>query len=102
MMTIDEEVQRLEDFLSHSCGFEVSCYAILQIRPIDEGCPPSDWEVSWKEMHDGIEYDSFKEFCNLHDACQYFVEKRRYLCLGADFEEILMGSSHVEAEIDNE
>lgn len=102
MMTIDEEVQRLEDFLSHSCGFEVSCYAVLDIRPIDEGCPPSDWEVSWKETKDGMEIDSYKEFNNLHDACQYFVEKRRYLCLGADFESILMGSCHVNVEFDGD
>jgi hypothetical protein len=90
MMTIDEEVRRLEDFLSHSCGFEVSVYAMLQIRPIDEGCPPRDWEVFWIERHDDIEFESYKEFSSLHDACQYFVEKRRYLCLGTDFEAELM------------
>lgn len=100
MMTIDEEVQHLEDFLSHSCGFEVSCYALLEIRPIDQGCPPRDWEVSWKEKIDNVEYDSYKEFNSLHDACQCFVEKRRYLCLGADFEQIMMGEGHSSVEIE--
>lgn len=99
MMTIEEETQHLEDFLSHSCGFEVSIYAILRIRPIDEGCPPRDWEVSWSERIDDIEYDSFKEFNSLHDACECFVEKRRYLCLGADFEQILNGSEKTKVEI---
>ena len=100
MMTIDEEVQHMEDFLSHSCGFEVSLYAILQIRPIDEGCPPRDWEVSWIETVDGLEITSYKEFSSLHDAVQCFVEKRHYLCLGADFEQLMMGACHSSVEIE--
>lgn len=102
MISIDQEVEHLEKFLSHSCGFEVSIYDILEIRPIDEGCPPSNWEVSWKGMEDGMEIDSYKEFNSLHDACQFFVEKRRYMCLGADFEEIMMGSLTISVEIEKD
>lgn len=90
MMTIDEEIERLETFLSHSCGFEVSVYALLQIRPIDEGCPPTEWEVSWVQIVEGIGLESHRDFDNLHEACEFFVEKRRYLCLGADFEALQM------------
>lgn len=99
MMSIEDEIQFMETFLAHSCGFEVSLYALLEIRPIDEGCPPSEWEVSWKDLIDGMEVTSFKEFNNLHEACQCFVEKRRYLCLGADFEEIMWGGGSASVEI---
>ena len=91
MMTIEEEVKYLSDFLNHPCGFEVSLFAILQIRPLDEASPPTEWEVSWIEVHDGIEFQSFKEFTDLQKAVQFFVEKRRYMCLGADFEAITAG-----------
>ena len=86
MMTIDEEVERLVAFLSHSCGFEVSVYAQLTIRPIDEGCPPTLWEVDWTGYEDNMQAEYHKQFPCLQEAAQYFVEKRRYLCLGADFE----------------
>jgi hypothetical protein len=99
MITIEEEIEHLKEFLTHPCGLEVSVYAILQIRPIDEGCPPTEWEVSWRELQDGVEIDYYKEFNSLHDACQCFVEKRRYLCLGADFEELLMGAEKSTVEI---
>lgn len=99
-MTIEDEIEHLKAFLSHPGGFEVSMYAILEIRPIDESLSPSDWEVSWREMLDGTEMECFKEFNNLHDACQFFVEKRRYLCLGADFEELMMGAETVIVEIE--
>lgn len=100
MMTIEDEIQFLENFLSHSCGFEVSLYGTLEIRPIDEGCPPTEWEVIWFEVKDGMELECFKEFNNLHEACQCFVEKRRYLCLGADFEQVLSGGETVHVEIE--
>ncbi len=99
MMTIEEEIEHFKEFLSHPCGLEVSIFAALQIRPIDEGSPPTEWEVSWIEIQDGIETTSYKEFNSLHNAVECFVEKRRYLCLGADFEKIMMGENHSPVEI---
>jgi len=98
-MTIEEEIKHFEDFLSHPCGFEVSLFSILEIRPVNESSPPTEWEVSWIELKDDIEITSYKEFHSLHDACQYFVERRHYLCLGADFKKIMMGENHSSVEI---
>lgn len=97
---IEDEIKHIIDFLSHRCGFEVSLYATLQIRPIDEGCPPTEWEVYWKETVDGVEFESYREFTSLQDAAQFFVEKRRYMCLGADFESLLDDSTEVVVEIE--
>lgn len=102
LTAIEDEIKHMVDFLSHCCGFEVSLYTSLQIRPIDEGAPPTEWEVSWKETIDGVEFESYKEFTSLQEAAQFFVEKRRYMCLGADFESILNESTEVIAEIKDE
>lgn len=90
MMTIEEEVERLIAFLSHPCGFEVGVYALLEIRPIDEDSPPQHWEVDWTSTEDGVSYEYHKQFTNLQEAAQFFVEKRHYMCLGADFEATMM------------
>jgi hypothetical protein len=88
MITIEEEIEHVIQFLSHPCGFEVSLYAVLSMRPISEDINPSNWEVTWIEVLDGLEIESYKEFSSLQEAAQFFVEKRRYMLLGADFENI--------------
>ncbi len=90
MITIEEEIEHLVAFLSHPAGFDVSIYAVLEIRPIDECSPPEHWEVDWTGTEDGMECEYHKQFTNLQEAAQFFVEKRRYMCLGADFEAIMM------------
>jgi len=95
MITIDEEVKRLVDFLSHPAGFDVDLGGMLCIRPIDENSPPNCWEVDWTEDHYAkvsvaCPYEYHKEFPSLQEAAQFFVEKRRYLCYGLDFEAIMM------------
>ena len=90
MMTIEEEIQHLFAFLSHPGGFDVDMGGILCIRPVDEGCPPTYWEVDWEEEEEGVRLNFSKEFPNLAEAAQFFVEKRHYMCNGADFEAILM------------
>jgi hypothetical protein len=90
MMTIEEEIQHLITFLRHPGGFDVDMSGILCIRPIDEGSPPTSWEVDWEEIDDGIILNFSKEFPNLEEAAQFFVEKRHYLCEGADFQLIRM------------
>lgn len=99
MMTIDEEVQALVTFLSHPAGFNVDWGGLLTIRPISEDSPPTDWAVNWHETSDDIVYECEKCFCTLQEAAQYFVEKRRYLVLGLDFEQILNGSEKTKVEI---
>jgi hypothetical protein len=101
MMPIEEEIARLISFLSHPAGFEVSVYALLEIRPIDEHSPPEHWEVDWTENDDGMECEYHRSFYSLAEAAQFFVEKRRYMCLGADFEKILM-TPEEETEKKNE
>lgn len=88
MMTIEEEVEHLFTFLSHPAGFDVDMGGILCIRPVDEGSPPTHWEVDWEDDMDGVRAECFKEFDNLRDACQFFVEKRHYMCNGLDFDAI--------------
>lgn len=95
MMTIEEEVQRLIDFLSHPAGFDVDMGGLLCIRPIDESSPPIRWEVDWTEdvyakVPAACPYEYSKEFSSLQEAVRFFVEKRRHLCYGLDFESELM------------
>jgi hypothetical protein len=96
MMTIEEEVQALIIFLSHPAGFDVDLGGMLCIRPICESSPPDLWEVDWTENHfaevsAACPYEYAKEFSSLQAAAQFFVEKRRYLCYGLDFEVVLVG-----------
>jgi hypothetical protein len=102
MMTIDEEIKHLVDFLAHPAGFDVGMAGTLSIRPIDEGSPPSNWAVDWQDMADGTIFVCEKEFSSLQAAAEFFVEKRRYLCHGLDFENILLGCSNANVEINNE
>lgn len=90
MMTIEEEIHQLITFLSHPAGFNVDIGGLLCIRPIDEYSPPIHWEVDWEEYADGMNCKFFKEFHSLETAAQYFVEKRRYLCYGIDFDVLIM------------
>lgn len=96
MMTIEEEVARLIFFLSHPAGFEVCMFAMLWIRPIDENSPPEHWEVDWTDLVDGMECEYHKQFSSLSEAAQFFVEKRRYYCLGVDFEKIEMTKENID------
>lgn len=104
MMTIEEEVKHLVDFLSHPAGFDVDVVGMLSIRPIDESSPPDLWEVNWTEnvyadVPAALPYEYAKEFSSLQEAAQFFVEKRRYLLYGLDFEQVLIGGESVSVEI---
>ncbi len=101
-MTIEEEIQHLVEFLSHPAGFDVGMGGILQIRPVSEDSPPSDWAVDWEEEADGVIYEYEKCFSSLQEAAQFFVEKRRYMCHGLDFESIYLAAGEtVKVEIDD-
>jgi|SRR5277367_2668076 len=88
MMTIEEEIEHLFVFLSHPAGFDVDMAGILSIRPVDEGSPPTNWEVEWEKEEDGVRMNFHKDFTSLRDAVVFFVEKRHYMCNGLDFEAI--------------
>ena len=101
MMTIEEEIQHLMDFLSHPAGFDVGMGGILQIRPIDEGSPPTNWAVDWEDQEGDVISEYEKCFPSLQEAVQFFVEKRRYMCHGLDFEAVYLDvSKTVNVEID--
>lgn len=90
MMTIEEEIDKIVDFLGHPAGFDVDIGGILCIRPIDECSPPVRWEVDWEETLDGMQAKFHKEFNDLPSAAQFFVERRHLMCEGLDFFAILM------------
>lgn len=102
MMTIEEEVKHLVEFLSHPAGFNVGMGGILQIRPVDEGSPPTNWAVDWEEEDENLVYEYEKCFTSLQEAAQFFVEKRRYMCEGLDFRAIFIADmlGHPKVEID--
>ena len=81
----DQEIQMLVALLSHPAGFDIDMGGTLCIRPIDECSPPESWEVDWetRTSFPGMEY---KEFSNLQEAVQFFVDKRHELEMGLDFE----------------
>lgn len=102
IMSIDEEVEHLMQFLSHPAGFDVGMGGILSIRPTDEGCPPTHWAVDWEATEGDLVFDFEKEFSSLREAVQFFVEKRRYMCNGLDFDAVYLGAENASVEIEIE
>lgn len=88
MMTIEEEIDHLVKFLQHPAGFDVDMAGQLCIRPVYE--TTQHWEVDWEEIEGTINLKFYKLFGDLKEAATFFVEKRHYLCLGLDFNEIAM------------
>lgn len=88
MMTIEEEIQHLITFLNHPAGFDVDMAGMLCIRPIYETI--EHWEVDWEQEEDGVVIQYHKIFFTLEEAATCFVEKRRYLCLGLDFNKMYL------------
>lgn len=84
-MTIEEEIEKLIDFLKHPAGFDVDIGGVLCIRPIDECSPPHRWEVDWEERLSGIRTEFHREFDDLQSAAQFFVERRYLIHEGLDF-----------------
>jgi len=83
MISIEEEVQRIVHFLSQGIDYTL-IIGTLNITPIcsDEAC----WVVTWQEQFDNTILECQKDFISLFDAAQCFVEKRRYMCIGSDFD----------------
>lgn len=85
MMSIDEEIKALVAFLSNPAGFDVAM-SDLHIRPIYGTI--DHWEVDWEYEEAGTVLDFHRIFPTLEEAATFFVEKRRYLCLGLDFNQM--------------
>jgi hypothetical protein len=83
MMTIEEEIIHLVNFLSHSAGFSVDMNGQLGILPIYGTI--EHWEIYWEGAEEGMNCQYQKIFFTLEEAATAFVEKRRYMCLGLDF-----------------
>lgn len=83
IIPIDDEVNQVVKFLSNSVGYTISMNGDLTITPVYKTL--DRWEVFWKEQEGSITFDYQKVFFTLEEAAQFFVEKRRYLCLGVDF-----------------
>ena len=96
MISIEEEVEQIITLLSYSAGYTLSMYGELTLSPIYGAI--EHWEVAWQEQEVGMICDYQKLFPTLSEAVQFFVEKRRYMCLGEDFVKIY-NSTDKENEI---
>src|SRR6202790_4698008 len=90
MMTIEEEINHVFVFLSHSGGFNIDMAGLLCIPPINEACPPTVWEVEWLDTncpkHPRDAYNCYFDFNDLKSAVEFFVKKRHEMEWGLDFE----------------
>jgi hypothetical protein len=86
VITIEEEVKQIITLLSYPAGYSLSLNGEVTLTPIFGTI--EHWEVFWKEVEDGVVLDYQKIFFTLDEAALYFVEKRRYLCLGVDFNQM--------------
>ena len=82
-MNKDEEVELIIKVLGHPACFAVDLFTLLYIRSHSYG-----YEVSWEE--DGVPISDnkckHKDFTNLKEAAQFFIDKRYELEMGIDFE----------------
>jgi hypothetical protein len=82
MMSVDEEIEWLTEMLSHSAEFDICIHRVIYIyRNSDH------WEVLWQDNSEGMDCECQREFASLEEAVRCFVEKRRYLCVGNDFDQ---------------
>jgi hypothetical protein len=92
--SIEEEIKALVTFLSNPAGFSVDMAGQLSIHPIYGTI--EHWEVDWEEEDEELIYNYHKTFLTLEEAAQCFVEKRRYMCLGLDFNKMALGEDKDE------
>ena len=86
MITIEEEIKQIVTLLSYPAGYSLSLNGELTLSPIYGTI--EHWEVFWEEIEDSTALDYRKIFFTLEEAVTFFVEKRRYLCLGVDFNQM--------------
>ncbi len=87
-MNREEEIDLIKKLISHPAGFNLGLFASIAIRSHSDG-----FEVAWDGAADGTdEYnkDYYKDFVDLQEAVEFFVDKRQELQLGLDIEAELM------------
>lgn len=90
-MTREDEIDLIKRVLEHPAGFDLGLFVTLKIRSHSDG-----YEVAWdkaadpKILEDEYNKDYYKDFTNLQEAVEFFVDKRRELELGLDIEAELM------------
>lgn len=85
MNTIEQEVSNLVGFLCQKIGHVITIDHLVIVSV----CGGDDcWMVAWQEDCDGQSIDCQKDFSCLQEAATFFVEKRRYLCIGADYQNL--------------
>jgi len=84
IMSIEEEINLVYNLLVHPAGFDIDIAGLLWVRRYEY----PQWAVEWENCsNDNFDKKiSVKEFADAKDAAKFFVEKRRQLCLGLDFE----------------
>lgn len=82
-MNRDEEIDLLKKLISHPAGFDLGLFTLITIRSHCDG-----FEVAW--------YEEYKDFTDLQEAVEFFVDKRQELQLGLDIEAELMKEKHHE------
>jgi hypothetical protein len=90
-MTIEQEIALLKPLLLHPAGFDLDLQGMLSIRPINEACPPTKWEVAWEDQN-GSDY---LEFDDLDQALLCFVHIRHQYQYGLDYETLLVSKAVV-------
>lgn len=90
-MNRDEEIELIKKVLSHPAGFDLGLFVTLKIRSHSDG-----YEVAWekaadpKSLEDEYNKDYYRDFTDLQEAVEFFIDKRYELELGLDIEAKLM------------
>lgn len=90
-MNRDEEIELIKKVIGHPAGFNLGLFVALKIRSHSDG-----YEVAWgkaadpKTLEDEYNKDYYRDFTNLQEAVEFFVDKRYELELGLDIEAKLM------------
>jgi len=85
-MNREEEIDLIKRLISHPAGFDLGLFTLLTIRSHSDG-----YEVAWgKEFEISSGTSPYKDFNDLQEAVEFFVDKRQELQLGLDIEAKLM------------
>lgn len=91
-MNREEEIDLIKKIINYPAGFDLSLFCLISIRSHSDG-----YEVAWTDDHhdDVSDFKSpSKDFLDLQEAVEFFVDKRYELQLGLDIEAKLMKKSN--------
>ncbi len=85
-MNKEEEIELIKKVLSHPAGISLDIFGLISIRSHSDG-----YEVAWGKHYEmDTNTGPYKDFIDLHEAVEFFVNKRYELELGLDIELELM------------